>query len=114
MLRPKVGDLVRLKPLVVSSSSANDENPAIQYFGTKRSDDYEFFVYVDMVEEILPRPLAVGDRVRHLRASECRGTIVAILDLDAFIDWDATPYAPRGTALNARDRISELVRIEPT
>ena len=58
MLKPKVGDLVRLKPMKITGF-LEDENrySIIQYGG------YWFSVAENEIEEILPRPLAVGDRV---------------------------------------------------
>ena len=79
MLKPKVGDMVRLKPLLVESVS----NDAPAYFSTKRPDNYSYHVYQDMIEEILPRPLVVGDRVSFMVGEQdcpsgVRGTIIAV------------------------------------
>ena len=69
MLKPKIGDLVRLKPVIVSK--VNDK-----YFTINRGRDY-FDIFLDMIEEILPRPLAVGDRVR-VGAGNGAGEIVGL------------------------------------
>ena len=55
MLKPKVGDLVRLKPLLVEWVGEEDLSDMLVASGKTLNISY--------VEEILPRPLAVGDRV---------------------------------------------------
>ena len=93
MLKPKVGDMVRLKPLLVESVS----NDAPAYFSTKRPDNYSYHVHQDMIEEILPRPLAVGDRVR-CEHSYGLGKIIAVNADVAWLNWDAGGYGTRKLA----------------
>ena len=78
MLKPRVGDLVRQKPMrvtrVYASTGVSDgwvecSNGTCLGFGE--------------IEEVLPRPLAVGDRVSFMVAepdcpSGVRGTVLAV------------------------------------
>lgn len=71
-MKPKVGDLVRLKPIRIVRVETDH---VICYGG-------ESFGF-DAIEEILPRPIAVGDRVSFLASrSDCpssvRGKILAV------------------------------------
>ena len=56
MLKPKVGDLVRLKPMKVVDVNSTEFKVGPE------SDPY--WLRNEDIEEILPRPLAVGDQVR--------------------------------------------------
>lgn len=79
MLKPKVGDLVRLKPMKVEYVSDS---------GVGAVGDHSFDL--DDIEEILPRPLAVGDIVcfSELKDSDWRGQVVAISGDHAWVSWD--------------------------
>ena len=71
MLKPKVGDLVRLKPMKVLSIGEDDSVYLQDEFSWNRHEAY------NNIEEILPRPLAVGDRVR-VGAGNNPGEIVGL------------------------------------
>ena len=82
MLKPKVGDLVRLKPMRVVSV-------ATDYIRCYGGESFGF----DSIEDILPRPLAVGDRVRFVlgdpdRPSDARGTVMAVYGEMAWVHHD--------------------------
>ena len=75
MLKPKVSDLVRLKPLEV-----RETYPSVGvYLG-----GMTVLVYDQEIEEILPRPLAVGDRVRH-HVADLEGRILGIDGSDVWL-----------------------------
>ena len=63
MLKPKIGDMVRLKPLVVYTTY-DGEYQCVKLQAGRIDDLGETWIKADLIEEILPRPLAVGDRVR--------------------------------------------------
>lgn len=78
MLKPKVGDLVRLKPFKVTRLNSDYFEC---YGGT--SNGY------DSIEEILPRPLAVGDRVQVIRSEyPATGVILAVDKTAAWVCWE--------------------------
>ena len=66
-MKPKVGDLVRLKPLLVEA------------VGTGICDDVlvagGFSLNVNRIEEILPRPLTVDDRVTLTIGGDCPSSV---------------------------------------
>ena len=68
MLKPKVGDLVRLRPCVVSFVGADDFFKIGEANGT--------YLPPGIIEEILSRPFAVGDTVKSSHGT--RGSIVAL------------------------------------
>ena len=68
MLKPKVGDMVRLKPFPVVSSDRNGFNV----------DAIQWQLNFDQIEEILPRPPAVGDLVKRPYEVGPTGTIIAV------------------------------------
>ena len=69
MLKPKVGDLVRLKVNVTQIDRAGQIQA---YIG-----GCDCYINDEDIEEILPRPLAVGDRVR-VGAGNGAGEIVGL------------------------------------
>ena len=72
MLIPKVGDMVRLKPMVVDRLSSAEFRVAV-------SDNESYWIYLEHIEEIIPRPLAVGDRVANKYDSDAvAGELLAI------------------------------------
>ena len=72
MLKPKVGDLVRLKPLKVANVS---DSGCFSTVGTPSLFQWNEF----NIEEVLPRPLAVGDRVVRIdTGNPIAGTVKAI------------------------------------
>ena len=107
MLKPKVGDLVRLKPFKIIDGTTEGR------FALTHDDGYWFSVAENEIEEILPRPLAVGDRVRFvLGAPDCpsdaRGTIVAISGEWAWVRHDGE-FGGGWSTFNTR----YLARAEP-
>lgn len=105
----KAGDLVRLEPLEVAQVADRPAYP----FGPIRlhiSDGGSVWVHRDDIEEVLPRPLEVGDRVKHYVAQAVSGVIVAIKGNKIFVDWDELAvYGDAG--LNSRASPGELIRI---
>lgn len=83
MLKPKVGDMVRLKLLIIRDFSADD---LFVYFENGQR------ARVDQIEEVLPRPLAVGDRVRTPFTQSPKGTILAFCDAWAWVFWDGATF----------------------
>ena len=81
-VKPKVGDLVRLKPLIVEQAYSGVIDNVIVASGMTLNARY--------IEEILPRPLAVGDRVMD-GLTFLEGTILAIADDEAWVQWDDKP-----------------------
>ena len=77
MLKPKVGDLVRLKPQCVVAISDSG------WFSTKGTGLLFQWNEFD-IEEILPRPLAVGDHVRHTTA-DIPGVVLGVDGEDAWV-----------------------------
>jgi hypothetical protein len=96
MLDPRAGDLVRLKPVRIDRISVCD--------GAVRTTCGASFP-IELVEEILPRPFAVGDCVRQagIKDGISRGAIVAIDNRKAWVQW----Y----TGANTVHSIEELRRI---
>ena len=102
---PKVGDLVRLKPLpIMEVYDAKD-------YGEHRFDlrrpNFNGDFSVDDIEEVLPRLLAVGDRVTWYSNSKARGVVLAIVESQAWVKW--THYTEPE---NHVDLISKLIRID--
>jgi len=62
MLKPKVGDFVRLKPHIVVE--VTDTEVLV-----RSTIDYAHWVSFDIIEKIVPRPLEVGDRVKFIGVS---------------------------------------------
>ena len=95
MLKPKIGEFVRLSPLRVVAVEAD----YICCYG-----GYSFGF--DAIEEILPQPLAVGDRVGvKSNPHHESGEIAAIRDGEAWVFW-----------FSGGSRIvwlSDLIRAEP-
>ena len=104
MLKPNIGDLVRIKPMEVVRVD-NDG-----FFHTIFEGMY-FMWPESAIDAILPRPISVGDRVRHMEVKDCLGNVVAIKNGKAFVDWDAKPYATRNEKLDARCDIKDVVRV---
>lgn len=75
MLKPKVGDLVRLNPQYVVEVNCLD-----CWFRCYGGETFGF----GEIEEILPRPLAVGDRVRHTTA-DVTGVVLGVDGEDAWV-----------------------------
>ena len=83
----KVGDMVRLKPVLVAKLGSINDMPTIRCI-LPGANSYAWISH-DLVEEVLPRPLAVGDRVvskdgRHV------GTVAAICDVYAWVKADGS------------------------
>ncbi len=98
MLKPKVGDLARLKPREIRR--VNGAGDIECYVG-----GMNVLVYDNEVEEILPRPLAVDDRVRFVDACG-DGNILTILAVDGEEAWVKWPDGVRnGQLLSVLRRI---------
>jgi hypothetical protein len=90
MLKPKVGDLVRLKPLVVAKMISGEDDCFI--FRTAPGSALDgTWIKGDLIEEILPYPLQVGDRVRFYDSQPDASTkiILAIDDDAAWLKYES-------------------------
>ena len=105
MLKPKVGDVVRLKPLkveMVSDSGCFSTTGAMTLFQWNEFD----------IEEILSRPLAVGDRVRF---KESRSSFAyEILGLNDDECWIRPINATMARVSSITAKIEDLIRIDPS
>jgi len=87
MLRPKVGDLVRLKLVKVKRVDANQ-------FWIYNQDGIECVSSFDEIDEVIPRAFEAGDRVTYMVDAiggwaEIRsGAVIAIHGGRAWIKWD--------------------------
>lgn len=97
MLEPRAGDLVRLKPVRIDRISACD--------GAVRTTFGASFP-IELVEEILPRPFAIGDIVRYYDSSITFPEI-RILAIDGDVAWIKWASGDRSVAL-----LSVLRRID--
>lgn len=77
MIRPKVGDTVTLKPVLVRET--NNEG-----FWTGKDGTYSFFRNEE-IDSIKPRPFKVGDKVETSSPSHRCGTILAIHGKQAWV-----------------------------
>ncbi len=95
MLKPKVGDMVRLKPLLVERVEPGWCCDVLVAGGITLNRE--------CVEEILPRPLRVGDRVRYLAGVAAQAPIFTILAIDGEDVWMKWSSGEKSDA-----RLSEL------
>ena len=79
-MKPKVGDMVTLKPLRVLEIDGG----IIRLAGGER---FTAWVAPSAIASIEPRPLNVGDRVQWQGSGEF-GEIIAVHDKSAWVNWD--------------------------
>lgn len=82
MLNPKVGDMVRVSPLKVERVE-----PGIFVVANGVT------LHISFIEEILPRPLQVGDLVNGISSYHHPGAIKAIDGNIAWVRWDDGAYS---------------------
>ena len=101
MLKPKVGDLVRLKPREIRR--VNGAGDIECYVG-----GMNVLAYDNEVEEILPRPLTVGDRVqiRDQRDKDIIATVIGLDEEAAWLKWNT------GRRERNSHRVVDLVRVD--
>ncbi len=103
MFKPKIGDLVRPKPQRVTKvheGSSNNDGWVECYGGNNLG--------FSEIEEILPRPFAVGDRVQ-IRDQRDKDVIAIVIGLDeeaAWLKWNT------GKRERNSHRVVDLVRVD--
>lgn len=93
MLIPKVGDMIRLKPILV-------ESVGVDYFrGSGLTCNLSY------IDEIVPRPFVAGDRVKFASRGPAVATVIATHGNYAWIEWES--------GANKVVDVATLVRVDP-